>query len=161
MHTNRLNENYKRESYNTKENALFHLLQTRFDSVYEENTTAYSTFGSLIADGEASHQENVRRLTLYQALLEKKNPTRKDFLEVDPKNGQAMWDNYSKLSKEKNSKVSKKQVKAVIPAYSEGGTLEKLAEANDTTIKELLRLNPDIKSNDDLKKGFEIVVGME
>lgn len=107
MHTNRLNENYKRESYNTKENALFHLLQTRFDGVYEENATAYSTFGSLIADGEASHQENVRRLTLYQALLEKKNPTRKDFLEVDPKNGQAMWDNYSKLS---NKKESKKEV---------------------------------------------------
>ena len=110
MHTNRLNENYKRDSYNTKENALFHLLQTRFDSVYEENSTAYSTFGSLIADGEASHEENVRRLTLYQGLLEKKNPTRKDFLEVDPKNGQAMWDNYSKLSSKKNENLQSSNV---------------------------------------------------
>ena len=76
-------------------------------------------------------------------------------------NGQAMWDQYSKLLKKKNSKVSKKQVKAVIPAWNEGGTLEELAEANDTTVKELLRLNKDIKSNKDLKKGFDIIVGIE
>ena len=128
MHTNRLNENYKTESYYTKQNQIFSTLRNFFDSVYE-------------------------------GLLEKKNPTKKDFMKLP--NGQAMWDQYSKLSKEKNSKVSKKQVKAVIPAWNEGGTLEELAEANDTTVKELLRLNKDIKSNRDLKKGFEIVVGME
>ena len=114
MHTNRLNENYKRDAYNTKENAFFHLLQTRFDGVYEENATAYSTFGSLITDGEASHEENVKRLTLYQALLEKKNPTRKDFLEVDPKNGQAMWDKYSKLSSKKSDTLDNEDAVSVM-----------------------------------------------
>ena len=159
MHTNRLNENYKTESYYTKQNQIFSTLRNFFDSVYEEGTDSTMGFGALIKRGKEANQQNVETLTIFQELLEKKNPTKKDFMKLP--NGQAMWDQYSKLSKEKNSKVSKKQVKAVIPAWNEGGTLEELAEANDTTVKELLRLNKNIKSNKDLKKGFEIVVGMK
>lgn len=105
MHTNRLNENYKTESYYTKQNQIFSTLRNFFDSVYEEGTDSTMGFGDLIVRGKEANQQNVETLTIFQGLLEKKNPTKKDFMKLP--NGQAMWDNYSKLS---NKKESKKEV---------------------------------------------------
>ena len=112
MHTQRLNENYTSESYHQKENAFFHLLQTRFDSLYEENATAYSTFGSLIGDGEASHQENIKTLTEWQRVMSLENPTEKDFIKLP--NGREMWSEFSKLSKKKNENLKLEEVEGVV-----------------------------------------------
>ena len=110
MHTNRLNENYKTESYYTKQNQIFSTLRNFFDSVYEEGTDSTMGFGALITRGKEANQQNVETLTIFQGLLEKKNPTKKDFMKLP--NGQAMWDQYSNLSSKKEKK-NKKEIKEV------------------------------------------------
>ena len=108
MHTNRLNENYKTESYYTKQNQIFSTLRNFFDSVYEEGTDSTMGFGDLIIRGKEANQQNVETLTIFQGLLEKKNPTKKDFMKLP--NGQAMWDQYSKLSSKKNENLQSSNV---------------------------------------------------
>ena len=111
MHTNRLNENYKTESYYTKQNQIFSTLRNFFDSVYEEGTDSTMGFGALITRGKEANQQNVETLTIFQGLLEKKNPTKKDFMKLP--NGQAMWDQYSKLSSKKNENLQSSNVTSI------------------------------------------------
>jgi len=131
MHTNRLNENYKTESYYTKQNQIFSTLRNFFDSVYEEGTDSTMGFGALITRGKEANQQNVETLTIFQGLLEKKNPTKKDFMKLP--NGQAMWDQYSKLSSKKNENLQSSNVTPIT-------TWESVSKAYTMTKKHVVDL---------------------
>ena len=136
MHTNRLNENYKTESYYTKQNQIFSTLRNFFDSVYEEGTDSTMGFGDLIIRGKEANQQNVETLTIFQGLLEKKNPTKKDFMKLP--NGQAMWDQYSKLSSKKNENLQSSNVTPIT-------TWESVSKAYTMTKKHVVDLARQIE----------------
>jgi len=136
MHTNRLNENYKTESYYTKQNQIFSTLRNFFDSVYEEGTDSTMGFGSLITRGKEANQQNVETLTIFQGLLEKKNPTKQDFMKLP--NGQAMWDQYSKLSSKKNENLQSSNVTSIT-------TWESVSKAYTMTKKHVVDLARQIE----------------
>ena len=110
-HTQRLNENYRTESYYTKQNAIFGKLRDFFGPVYEEGTAGMN-FNDLITRGEEANQQSLETITILQGIFEKPNPTKADFMKVP--NGQAMWDRYSKLSSKKSDRLEDKDAVSVL-----------------------------------------------
>ena len=111
-HTQRLNENYRTESYYTKQNAIFGKLRDFFGPVYEEGTAGMN-FNDLITRGGEANQQSLETITILQGIFEKPNPTKADFMKVP--NGQAMWDRYSKLSSKKSDRLEDKDAVSVQP----------------------------------------------
>ena len=109
-HTQRLNENYRTESYYTKQNAIFGKLRDFFGPVYEEGTAGMN-FNDLIIRGGEANQQSLETITTLQGIFEKPNPTKADFMKVP--NGQAMWDRYSKLSGKKSDMLEDKDAVSV------------------------------------------------
>ncbi len=109
-HTQRLNENYRTESYYTKQNAIFGKLRDFFGPVYEEGTAGMN-FNDLITRGGEANQQSLETITILQGIFEKPNPTKADFMKVP--NGQAMWDRYSKLSSKKSDMLEDKDAVSV------------------------------------------------
>lgn len=111
-HTQRLNENFRTQSYNTKQDAIFTKLRDFFGPIYEEGT-AGQNFNDLIIRGEQANQFSLESITKLQALLEMPNPPKSKFLELP--NGAAMWDRYSKLSSKKSDRLEDKDAVSVQP----------------------------------------------
>ena len=111
-HTQRLNENYRTESYYTKQNAIFGKLRDFFGPVYEEGTAGMN-FNDLITRGGEANQQSLETITILQGIFEKPNPTKADFMKVP--NGQAMWDRYSKMSSKKSDVPDEKDMVSVQP----------------------------------------------
>ena len=111
-HTQRLNENFRTQSYNTKQDAIFTKLRDFFGPIYEEGT-AGQNFNDLIIRGEQANQFSLESITKLQALLEMPNPPKSKFLELP--NGAAMWDRYSKLSSKKSDMLEDKDAVSVQP----------------------------------------------
>ena len=164
MHTLRLNDNYRTESYYNKENQIFTQLRDFFDSVYEEKTRSVYEWKDLIVRGQENHQFNFEKLVKFEELINMKSPTKKDFqksLGVDL--GNSLWTQYSELAKERKEKGGKKftPILVTIPSWPEG-SLEKIAKANKTTVAKLQELNKNEDgtpiTNEQLKAGESIRV---
>lgn len=160
QHTQRLNENYRAEADVKKQNQLFTRLNNYFSGVYEEGKDANTNFSELIFDGESSHANNMRKFGLYTKLMDTGNPTKKQMLEIDPKNGGKMWDEYSRLANKKE-KLENKVVLDIGPATT-GESGDSFAKRHGyTNWAHLREENPKIpKSELDDKgrprEGFEL-----
>ena len=112
QHTQRLNENFRTESYYEKQNQVFTKLRNYFGSIAEEGTQDPTMgFGPLIVRGKEGNQYNVETIGMVKALLDKKNPTEADFMKVP--NGPAMWKHYNSLSKKKKENITEKEAVSV------------------------------------------------
>lgn len=110
-HTQRLNENFRTQSYNTKQDVIFTKLRDFFGPIYEEGT-AGQNFNDLIIRGEQANQFSLESITKLQGLLEMPNPPKSKFLELP--NGAAMWDRYSKMSSKKGDIPDEKDMVSVL-----------------------------------------------
>ena len=101
QHTQRLNENYLAEARVTKQNQLFTRLNNYFSGVYEDGKSAHSSFFDIVFDEESSHNNNMKKFGLYTKAIESGKVTKKEMLAIDPKNGDEMWKEYSRLANKK------------------------------------------------------------
>ena len=119
QHTQRLNENFRTESYYEKQNQVFTKLRNYFGSIAEEGTQDPTMgFGPLIVRGKEGNQYNVETIGMVKALLDKKNPTEADFMKVP--NGPAMWKHYNSLSKKKKENITEKEAVSVLKPQLKG-----------------------------------------
>jgi hypothetical protein len=110
-HTQRLNDNYRTQSYNTKQNAIFTKLRDFFGPIYEEGTQGRN-FNDLIIRGREANQFSLETITQLQAIVQMENPTKADFMKVP--NGQAMWERFSSLSSKKSDMLKQEEAVSVM-----------------------------------------------